>query len=475
MAVRERPRTGPGDTPTVSRWSFPVAALAFTVAMMGGLLPSPLYVVYQARFHFSTGLLTVIFAVYAAGVIVALLVWGGLSDQVGRKSTLLVALAVGVASALAFLFADGVATGGVPLLLLGRFLSGLSIGFAFSTATAYLAELNPRRASRVTTAASTGGLGSGGLLCGLLVQWVPVRTVTVYLVVIALAGGAAIALRAATETVTVAARPRLLKPRWPALPGGPRRTRVAFLAGAGGGATAFATFGMFASLSPSFLSRQLHDGSHALAGAVIFAAFGAAAAVQVAVGNRDGRGLLRAGTATLPAGLASVALAIAFGQLAALVAGAVVAGVGAGLLLSGGVSVVNALSPPGRRAGIVASFYIAAYVGVGVPTIGLGVAIDQVGTLAGAVGYAVLVSAAACLVAVASRCCEQPQRPVRDAARPAIGRADGVGGRGPLAVDGDEPDREPRACPETPVREDRNEAETTRYRRVEEDRRWRTP
>ncbi len=102
---------------------FAALAYAFAVTMLGTTLPTPLYGLYRQRFGFSELMITVIFATYAAGVIVALLSFGRLSDAIGRRAALLPALGLSALSAVAFLAAQG-----LGLLLAGRVLSGLSAG-----------------------------------------------------------------------------------------------------------------------------------------------------------------------------------------------------------------------------------------------------------------------------------------------------------------------------------------------------------
>ena len=53
-------------------------------------------------------------------------------------------------------------------------------------------------------------------------------------------------------------------------------------------------------------------------------------------------------------------------------AGDLVAGVGAGLMFKGAIETVTEISLPGRRAEAVAGFFLAAYVGLAGPVIGLG-------------------------------------------------------------------------------------------------------
>jgi MFS family permease len=168
-----------GRRATRRRVAFWLLAFVFAAAMLGTTLPTPLYVIYQARWHFSAATVTVIFAVYAAAVLATLLLAGRSSDQAGRKSVLAVALGINVLSTVAFIFAPG-----EGVLLVGRVLSGLSAGLMTGTATATLTELVPasahRRASLAATAANMGGLGLGPLIAGLFAQYAPHPTTLVF-------------------------------------------------------------------------------------------------------------------------------------------------------------------------------------------------------------------------------------------------------------------------------------------------------
>ena len=117
-------------------------------------------------------LVTVIFAIYAAGVIVALLLFGNASDRIGRRRALLPGLILSALSAVAFLAAQG-----IGLMLVGRVLSGFSAGIFTGTATVAVVELaEPERRNQATllaTVANIGGLGMGPLLAGLLVEYAP--------------------------------------------------------------------------------------------------------------------------------------------------------------------------------------------------------------------------------------------------------------------------------------------------------------
>jgi len=103
--------------------AFWLLAVMFTITMLGTTLPTRLYVIYQAQWHFSATVVTVIFAVYAAAVLVALLLAGRSSDQAGRRPVLAVALGCSAPSTVAFILAPN-----VEVLFVGRILSGLSAG-----------------------------------------------------------------------------------------------------------------------------------------------------------------------------------------------------------------------------------------------------------------------------------------------------------------------------------------------------------
>jgi MFS family permease len=138
--------------------------------MLGTTLPTPLYVIYQAQWHFSSGITTVIFASYAVGVLAALLLAGRSSDQAGRRPVLFAALAFSAVSTVVFIFSPG-----VGWLFVGRVLSGISAGLVTGTATAAFTDTysgsSPRYASMVATAANMGGLGLGPLIAGLFAQF----------------------------------------------------------------------------------------------------------------------------------------------------------------------------------------------------------------------------------------------------------------------------------------------------------------
>ena len=92
-----------------SRLVYPAVGYALFLSLLGSQLATPLYQVYQAELGFSDLTLTLIFATYALGVTVALLVAGQLADTVGAWLPLSVAPVLGVIAAVLFAVADGTA------------------------------------------------------------------------------------------------------------------------------------------------------------------------------------------------------------------------------------------------------------------------------------------------------------------------------------------------------------------------------
>jgi MFS family permease len=180
--------------------AFWIVTYLFAALMLGTTLPTPLYVIYQAQWHFSSGITTVIFASYALGVLAALLLAGRASDQVGRRPVLFAALAFSAVSTVVFIVSPG-----VGWLFVGRVLSGISAGLVTGTATAALTDLysgpSPRHPSMVATAANMGGLGLGPLIAGLFAQFGPDPTVLVFEVYLAVLALAAVSLVLVPETV----------------------------------------------------------------------------------------------------------------------------------------------------------------------------------------------------------------------------------------------------------------------------------
>jgi MFS family permease len=349
---------------------FVLVAYAFLVTMIGTTLPTPLYPLFEERYSFGELTVTVVFAVYAFGVIAGLLVFGNLSDEIGRKPVLLLGLAFSALSALLFLFAGSLAP-----IYAGRVVSGFSAGIFTGTATAMLVDLAPggrrRMASFVAVVVNLGGLGLGTLLAGLIADYARSPLRTPFVVDLVLLVPAVIGMLVTPETVErTAFRFRLQRLRVPA------EVRTVFIRGATAGFGSFAVAGVFSSVAPVFLATILGRTSHALAGGLVFILFSASIVGQLLVSRLSDRRALISGCALLVGGAGLLALALGIESLAALIASASVAGLGQGLVVGAALAAINQRAPVEHRAETASSFFVVMYVGLSVPVIGVGVAAD---------------------------------------------------------------------------------------------------
>jgi len=378
----------------VSR-AFAIVAFAFLVAMAGTTLPTPLYPIYEQEFGFSGVTVTVIFATYAVGVIAALVLFGNLSDRIGRKRVLLPGLLAGALSAVCFLLAEG-----LPLMLVGRFLSGLSAGIFTGTATATLVDLAPGgdkdRASLVATVVNMGGLGLGPPLAGAFAEWLPDPLRLVFLFHLVLLGVAAIGLRSIAEP-TDAAGPFAIRPRGFEVP---PEVRTAFVRASVAGFAGFAVAGLFTAVSPAFLGQVLGVTDHAVIGLVVMCVFAGSIGGQLLRRRVDDRAALAGGCFTLIAGMALLVASLQAEVVALLVLAALVAGAGQGLSFAAGLAMVAGGAPADRRAAVTSSLFVVTYVAISLPVVGVGLLADATDLVEAATVFAGVVALLAAGAAV---------------------------------------------------------------------------
>jgi hypothetical protein len=379
----------PGRRPRSGFWA---AAFAFLIVMAVATLPSPLYGLYRARDNLSALTITVVFAIFAAGTIAMLRSDNYVAARIGRRGVMLAAVAtMMVAMAVLALWKD------LPGLLIGRLITGVAVGLAAGTAITYLIELRLRanpgasaaRATTIGTAVTVGALGIGPLIAGCLAQWVSQPLTVPYLVFIVLGVLALAGLRAAPETGApvsgTAARGQPASPR--PKPRLPVPAAAATLAG-------FAANGLFAGLSGLFLATTLHHPSHALSGASLFILFSCGVASQLATARLAAPRVLSVGTVSMLAGLALLVVSVRLSapSLALFLIGGALIGAGSGAVFKGTTGIVLAASPPESRVAMTSALLIALYVGLAVPVIGAGVALDLGATPPDTVlGFAILV------------------------------------------------------------------------------------
>jgi MFS family permease len=368
-------------------------ALAFLIVMAFATLPSPLYGLYRTRDHLSALVITVVFAIFAGGAIITLLAEPFIGARVGRRGAMLGGVAtMMVAAAVLAAWKD------LPGLLIGRLLTGVAIGLAAGVAIPYLIELRARThpnasvvyARNIGVAVNVGALGAGPLVAGILAEWAPQPLTLPYLLFVALGAVALTGVAAAPETG--ASVPQAATDNRPA---GPRRKARLPVPAAAATIAAFAASGLFAGLSGLFLATTLHHPSHALSGATLFVVFSAGVASQLATNRLQASRVLVLGMLSMVVGLVLLVVAVQLPapSLALFLIGGALIGAGAGAVYKGTTGLVLEATEPENRVAMTSQLVIAVFVGLSVPVIGAGVALNLGASAPDTVfGFAILVA-----------------------------------------------------------------------------------
>ncbi|MET8352481.1 MULTISPECIES: MFS transporter [unclassified Micromonospora] len=322
--------------------------------------PTPLYGIYQERWHFSPVTTTVVFAVYALAVLASLLTFGKLSDHVGRRPVLAVAIAVQMVSLVVFVFANG-----VPALLAARLVQGLAAGAATGAIGAAMLDIDRARGTLANSIAPGIGTGSGALLSALLIQFLPAPTRLVYVVLLVILLIQAVGIALMPETVTrMAGARQSLRPDIKL----PRSVREPILVVVPVLFAVWALAGFFGALGPA-LVRALMNTSIVVGGLVlfVFALFGSIAVLLLR--NTAARTVILIGIAALILGMVVTLVAIMAESVPGFFVGLALGGVGFGGGFQGSLKTIMPLVEAHERSSVLSLLYLVCYIGFGLPTV----------------------------------------------------------------------------------------------------------
>jgi MFS family permease len=373
--------------------------------------PTPLYATYQAEWGFSAITVTVIFAVYAVAVLLSLLVFGSLSDHVGRRPVLVGALALQAAVMAVFAFA-----GGVDTLLVGRVLQGLATGLAVGAIGAALVDLHAGHGPVANAAGAMTGTASGALASALFVQLLPSPTRLVYLVLLVLFALQAIGASLMAETS--ARKPGALAALRPTV-AVPPKVRGTLAIAAPSLVAVWTLAGFYLSLGPSLADLVAGTNSAILGGAVVFVLAGSGALAVVVLRSVDARAFSIAGSGLVMVGVALVLVAASSRSIVLFFIGTAISGAGFGGGFQGGLRTILPLAAATERAGVISVAYIICYLAMGLPAILAGVLVVDSSVLQTAREFGVAVIALAGLT-VAGMTLSAVRARTR---RPAVGTA----------------------------------------------------
>jgi MFS family permease len=389
----------PAERPLVngSPRGFWIVAAVLGLFLASASAPTPLYAAYAARWHFSPATLTAVFAVYAITLLIALLVFGTLSDAVGRKPVIVGSLVLLAGSLATFVAADG-----LLWLFAARILQGLATGLTTAAVSAALLELQaparPTLGALVNATSSTAGLAVGALFSGALVQYGPAPRRLVYLVLLALSVVLLLAVIVRVDETTMTRQ----RPRMRARPSIPKSLRALFVAALPCITATWALAGLYLSRGPTLARTLEHSTSSLLGGGIVALLTGSGFVAALTTQRVAARRAMLGGCAMLAAGSALTALALLLESPPVFYLSTATAGVGFGTAFLGAFRTLTALAPPADRGGLVSAVYIVAYVSLSVPAVIAGLVAGRVVLRSTAIGYSATVSAVALAALVAT-------------------------------------------------------------------------
>ena len=348
-------RRSPFRLPTSVAFYLQASIVVFFLA--GSSAPTPLYALYQGEWGFSPITTTVVFGVYAIAVLVSLLTVGSLSDHIGRRPVLLVAIAVQALVMLAFATADGVGE-----LLAIRVVQGLSTGAAIAAVGAGMLDLNKSKGTIANSVAAPIGTALGALGSGILVQYLPGPTHLVYLLLFGIF---------VLQGVGVFADVRIRQPASGALGSLrlnlslPVAIRTPMLLAAPALIAVWSLAGFYGALGPAIVHSMIGHNSFVLGGLAMFALAGTGAVTVLVLRNVAPRLVMLIGIGALIVGMAITLPAVDHGSIAAFFVGTVIAGVGFGAGFQGAVRSVIPLAGPQERADVLSIVYVISYLAMG--------------------------------------------------------------------------------------------------------------
>jgi MFS family permease len=392
------------ETTTLGRQaSFWVVTAVVVHTLWISAAPSMTYRLYASQWGLIPAATTAIFAVFPIVVVAVLILSGDISDNIGRRSTLLIGLSSSLVGTALFAIAPS-----VVWVFAGRAFSGLGVGLCAGPAAAALVEFSAAgqetRASSINTVGQAVGIAAATIVGGALIQYAPY---SVHLNFWVLWVVLAILLAAAWFLPRTESKNRA--GHWqPKLPSIPRGIRKIFAASALAAASGYAIGGLMMSLGAQ-IAHDLVGSDNAFVNGVAIALFAVAAGVVAIPGKRlTPRAAITVGGASAIAGTALLALSPVRRSLPIFIAAAAAEGIGFSLMYSGGLGLINASAPADRRGGVLSALYLVAFamqavivllLGAAATRWGLGVAVDL-----GAVAIAVL---SICTIGLAVSCNDQ--------------------------------------------------------------------
>lgn len=367
---------------TSHRSSLVFLAITLLTFLAASSAPTPLYHLYQEGLHFSSGMLTLIFGVYALSLLAALLTVGSLSDHLGRKPVIFAALVLNMLAMLLFINESGVAW-----LIAARTLQGFATGMATAVLGAALLDTDRQQGPLVNSVAPLLGMACGAMGSSLLVEFAPLPTLLIYSTLLALMLGQAVYVWRLPETVSRI--PGALASLRPTLHVPPQARRALWLS-LPVDVAVWAMGGFYLSLAPSLVRAATGSTSNLIGGGLVAVLTLSGALMIFSLRNRPANKVLRLGASLLAVGVALILVAVHSASLPLFFIATLIAGSGFGAGFLGALRSVVPLALPHERAGLMSAFYVLSYLAFCLPSLLAGNLIRSFGLIATTDGYGVV-------------------------------------------------------------------------------------
>jgi MFS family permease len=360
------------------RASFWTAGAVVALALWTSACPTLIYPLYQVDWGLSSTTVAWIFAAYPIALIPVLVVFGDLSDHIGRRAAMLLGLAAELVGVLLF-----VAAPDVTWLLIGRAIMGIGVGLSLSPASVAMVEFSApgaeKRAGAIGTAVNASGIALAMLVGGGLSQYAPYPlrlTFAVLALVILVVIFFALGLPRHTPNETRA--------RW-RIRGIviPRGNRGIFVAGSIAFTSSFVLGSLVLPLGAR-IAHQLAGSNNALVTGALLSIFALSIGVTALLAKR-----LDTWTTVILGALFSagaVWLYVVTGtthSLVVFILASACAGIGFAFDFAGGLTILNRYASPHHRASMVSGGYLIGYLSQGIGAPALGAIVTANGLLAG--------------------------------------------------------------------------------------------
>ena len=367
------------SSPVSHRSSLVFLAITLLTFLAASSAPTPLYHLYQEGLHFSAGMLTLIFGVYALSLLTALLTVGSLSDHLGRKPVIFAALLLDMLAMLLF-----INEGSVAWLIAARTLQGFATGMATAVLGAALLDTDRQQGPLVNSVAPLLGMACGAMGSSLLVEFAPLPTQLIYWTLLALMLLQALYVWRLPETVSRI--PGALASLRPTLHVPPQARRALWLS-LPVDVAVWAMGGFYLSLAPSLVRAATGSTSNLIGGGLVAVLTLSGALMIFTLRNRPADKVLRLGAGLLAIGVALILTAVHSASLPLFFTATLIAGSGFGAGFLGALRSVVPLALPHERAGLMSAFYVLSYLAFCLPSLLAGNLIRRFGLIVTTDGY----------------------------------------------------------------------------------------